>query len=126
MTAWQPAYYTNKEELQTEIDRYFEETPNDEIAITGLALFLWFTSRQALINYQNKDEYFDTIKRAKMRVELAYEKRLIARGNGWDVFALKNFDWTDKQEIDQRNLNIDTTPQELASMTDEQLQALLK
>lgn len=126
MTAWQPAYYTNKEELQKEIDRYFENTPNDEIAITGLALFLWFTSRQALINYQDKDEYFDTIKKAKLRVELAYEKRLITRGNGWDVFALKNFDWTDKQEIDQRNLNIDTTPKELAAMTDEELQALLK
>lgn len=126
MTAWRPATYTNKEELQAEIDRYFEETPNDEVTITGLALFLWFTSRQAIMNYQEKEEFVDTIKRAKMKVEQAYEKRLIARGNGWDVFALKNFDWTDKQEIDQRNLNIDTTPTELASMTDEQLQALLK
>lgn len=126
MAAGRPATYTTKEELQTEIDRYFEETPNDEIAITGLALFLGFNSRQTLINYNEREEFVDTIKKAKMRVELAYEKRLIARGNGWDVFALKNFDWTDKQEIDQRNLNIETTPTELASMTDEQLQALLK
>ena len=43
------------------------------------------------------------------------------------IFHLKNnYKWVDKQEIDQRNLNIDTTPNELASMTDEQLQALLK
>lgn len=126
MTAGRPATYTTKEELEKEIDRYFVETQQDEIAITGLALFLWFTSRQALINYQEKEEFVDTIKRAKMRVELAYEKRLIARGNGWDVFALKNFDWTDKQELDTRNLNIETTPKELAEMSDEELQALLK
>ena len=43
------------------------------------------------------------------------------------IFHLKNnYKWVDKQEIDQRNLNIDTTPTELANMTDEQLQALLK
>lgn len=33
-----------------------------------------------------------------MRIENAYEKRLIARGNGGDVFALKNFGWRDKAE----------------------------
>lgn len=126
MTAWRPATYTNKEELQKEIDRYFEETPFEEVTITGLALFLWFSERKSLIDYSEKAEYVHTIKKAKMRVENAYEKRLVARGNWWDVFALKNFDWTDKQEIDQRNLNIDTTPTELANMTDEQLQALLK
>lgn len=113
--AWgRPAFYTNREELEKELDRYFEETPENEIAITWLALFLWFTSRQALINYEEKPEFIDTIKRAKMRVELAYEKRLIARGNGWDVFALKNFDWKDKFETDNRNDNLNTDSHDLS------------
>lgn len=43
------------------------------------------------------------------------------------VFMAKNnFGYTDKQEIESKNINIDTTPTELAGMTDEQLQALLK
>lgn len=43
------------------------------------------------------------------------------------IFHLKNnYKWVDKQEVDQRNLNIETTPKELAEMSDEELQALLK
>lgn len=114
MPAWRPAFYTNKEELEKELDRYFEDTPENEIAITWLALFLWFTSRQALINYEEKPEFIDTIKRAKMKVELAYEKRLIARGNWWDVFALKNFDWKDKFENDNNNNNLNTDTHDLS------------
>ena len=34
--------------------------------------------------------------------------------------------YTDKIETENKNLNIETSPTELASMTDEQLQALLK
>ena len=59
-------------------------------------------------------------------VEHSYEIDLKEKGNTGTIFALKNFDWKDKQEVDSRNLNIDTTPTELANMTDEQLQALLK
>lgn len=33
-----------------------------------------------------------------MRIENAYEKRLINRGNGGDIFALKQFGWKDRQE----------------------------
>ncbi|KXK66847.1 hypothetical protein, partial [Christensenella minuta] len=37
-------------------------------------------------------------KKAKLKIENAYEKRLIGRGNGGDIFALKQFGWKDKQE----------------------------
>ncbi len=114
MPAWRPATYTNKEELEKEIDRYFEETPNDEITITWLALFLWFSERKSLIDYSWKEEFLHTIKKAKMRVEHAYEKRLVARWNGWDVFALKNFDWKDKFETDNRNDNLNTDAHDLS------------
>ena len=85
--------------LQKRIDAYFAECEKtgEPLTVTGLALAL-DTSRETLLNYQKRDGYGDIVRRAKMRIENAYEKRLIARGNGGDVFALKNFGWRDKAE----------------------------
>ena len=99
-----PRKYGTVEEMQAVIDRYFAlcEDTKEPLTITGLALALDFTSRQALINCEgytdiNGNKFVDTIKRAKLKIEQAYELRNIARGNGGDIFALKQFDWTDKQ-----------------------------
>lgn len=100
-----PRKYETAEEMQFAIDDYFasSDEENEPISITGLALALGFCSRQALINYENySKEFYDTIKKAKLKVENAYEKRLIRRGNGGDVFALKQFEWTDRQDINNR------------------------
>lgn len=45
--------------------------------VTGLALALGFTSRMALLNYQAKKEFVDTITRAKTMVEAYTEQRLL-------------------------------------------------
>lgn len=103
MTTYKPLKFKSVEELQEKIDKYFDSC-NEEfepITITGLALAL-DTSRETLCNYEEKEEYFDTIKRAKLRVQHAYEKRLVRRGNGGDIFALKNFGWVDKTEVDSK------------------------
>lgn len=105
MAAGQPKYYETPEAMQEAIDAYFADcAANQEpITITGLALWLGFTSRQSLLHYEGySKEFFDTVRKAKMRVENAYEKRLIARGNSGDVFALKNFDWTDTSTVSTR------------------------
>lgn len=101
-----PLKFKSVEELQEKIDAYFAgcDEENEPITITGLALAL-DTSRETLCNYEEKEDYFDTIKKAKLKVENAYEKRLVRRGNGGDVFALKNFGWKDTKDIDG-NLNI--------------------
>jgi hypothetical protein len=100
MGAGRPLKFKTPEELQIKIDKYFDETPQEECTITGLAMAL-DTYRDLLCNYEERDEFYDTIKKAKQRVENAYEKRLIKRGSGGDIFALKNFGWVDKREIDQ-------------------------
>jgi hypothetical protein len=102
-----PLKFKTVEELQEKIDAYFAscDEENEPITITGLALAL-DTSRETLCNYEEKEDYFDTIKKAKLKVENAYEKRLVRRGNGGDVFALKNFGWKDTKELDG---NIDVT-----------------
>ena len=44
--------------------------------MTGLALHLGFTSRQAFLNYKYRSEYFDSYSRARARCEDYAESRL--------------------------------------------------
>jgi len=71
----------------------------ERYSITGLALAL-DTSRQTLVEYEEKDEFIDTIKKAKLMVENQYEQALQRQGRSGDIFALKNFDWKDKTETE--------------------------
>ncbi|MBR6688795.1 MAG: DNA-packaging protein [Clostridia bacterium] len=100
-----PPKYKTKEEIQEKIDEYFKmcKLNNKPYTITGLGLALDM-SRQDLINYSKKDEFFDTIKRAKMRVENYLEERLINDSSATGIiFNLKNnYGWKDKQE----NVNV--------------------
>ena len=98
-----PRKYKTVAEMSVAIDDYFDETAFDKITITGLALYLGFTSRADLINYEGYSEEFHyTIKKAKLFVENAYEQDLRSKGGSGPIFALKNFDWKDKHEVDQK------------------------
>lgn len=128
-----PPMYKTKEKMQEKIDAYFELcegtvlTKDGEVVldkygdpvvvnrkpltITGLALALGFTSRQALLNYQAKDEFVDTITRAKARVEAYAEERLFDKdgANGAKFSLANNFDgWKEKQQI-EAEVNSDIT-----------------
>lgn len=121
-----PPKYKTKEEIEGKIDRYFEECKGEILrdddgkviynrwgnpvivnehppTITGLALALGFTSRQALLNYQAKAEFVDTITRAKTRVEAYTEERLFDRdGSNGAQFSLRNNfrGWNDRVQTD--------------------------
>lgn len=121
-----PAWYNTSEEMQEKIDAYFEECKGRLLSdddgnilrdkygipiyidvkpptITGLALALGFTSRQALLNYQAKEEFVDTITRAKSRVECYAEERLYDKdgANGAKFNLANNFEgWKEKQQIE--------------------------
>ena len=99
MPGGRPLNWKTPEELQKEIDLYFETTPKDEWTITGLALAL-NTYRQTLLYYEERDEFYDTVKKAKQRIENGYELDLKKHGRTGTIFALKNFDWKDKSETD--------------------------
>ena len=111
MDRGRPMKWETPKQLQEQIDKYFEDCKlnNEPLTITGLALAL-DTSRETLMDYQNKDDFSYTIKKAKLRIENAYEKRLIQNGRSGDIFALKNFGWTDKQEI-ENNVSINSYEQ---------------
>lgn len=95
------------ESLEEAIDSYFadadvkSEMRNEKYPVysmSGLALYLDM-SRQTLINYGKDEIFFDTIRKAKSRVENCVEDRMISgQGNAAGLIfnAKNNFDWTDK------------------------------
>lgn len=125
-----PRKFKSAKEMQQAIDNYFEscysmqyvrdgkgnilfdenEHPLKEkvqvepFTITGLALAL-DTNRQGLLNYQNlyEPEFFDTILRAKAKIENYAEKQLfLAKSANGPAFNLKNnYGWVDRQEVEQ-------------------------
>ena len=120
MPAGRPLMFETVEDLHNAIEDYFTEcdntivkkilNKNQEIiaevsrpyTITGLAQHLG-TNRQTLINYEEREEYFDTIKRAKARIEACYEERALLGDNNpvVSIFTLKNnFNWKDKSETE--------------------------
>lgn len=99
-----PPKWTTPEELQKDIDKYFEECKKtgEPLTITGLAIAL-DTYRQTLMNYEEKDEFFDTIKKAKLKIENFAEKQLYNKDvpTTGVIFNLKNnYGWVDRQELD--------------------------
>jgi len=76
---------------------YTEQIP---YTVTGLALALG-TNRSTLVNYEARDEFFDTIKRAKTKIEDFAEQRLYGSNPTGTIFNLKNnYGWKDKTETD--------------------------
>lgn len=110
MPAGRPPKYNSVEEMQEIIDLYFSRDggaymgEGDEKiyapTMSGLALELGL-SRQGLLDYSNKDEYFDAIKEARQKVEVALEQRLHGQAVTGTIFNLKNnFGWRDKSEYE--------------------------
>ena len=118
-----PRKYTEAEQMQYKIDKYFESCfipARDErgniqrdydgkiikrqirpFTITGLALALDM-DRRSLVNYSKDEEFFPTIKKARLKIENYLEESLISGGNSTGViFNLKNnYGWKDKQEVE--------------------------
>lgn len=96
-----PMKFETKETLEKAIKDYFEDIEARDCppTMTGLALALDL-SRQGLVNYANKDLFFDTIKRARQKVEAYNESKLISGMPATGlIFNLKNnFGWKDTTE----------------------------
>ena len=112
-----PLKFKTVEEMKEKIDAYFEECIESgrPFTITGLALAL-DTTRDLLLDYQEKDEYSDTIKKAKLRCE-NYAEEFLFKGKNvvGSIFNLKNNykRWDDKQIIENKNNNDNLSPEEL-------------
>jgi hypothetical protein len=90
--------YETAEELQEAIDGYF--ILETKYCISGLCYYLGFESRQSFYDYEERELFSYTIKRARLRIEMAYEKQLHDSSCTGSIFALKNFGWKDKVETE--------------------------
>ena len=66
--------------------------------ISGLALFLGFSSRQVFDDCMRKGKYSEILKRGCLRVEAFYESRLHQHSTSGAIFALKSMGWNEKHE----------------------------
>lgn len=67
--------------------------------LTGLIIALGLSSKQSLKEYELRPEFLDSVRRAKLWIEMGYEASLLDNPQG-ATFALRNFGWSDKQLID--------------------------
>lgn len=121
-----PPKFDSAEQMQELIDKYFTECDGKPLldengmpirnkygkiirddrkpyTITGLALALGFATRKSLLEYEGKEEFVNTILRAKSRVERYAEERLYDKdgANGAKFSLANNFKgWSEKQQIE--------------------------
>lgn len=104
-----PRKYKCVEDMQVLIDKYFEESWDTDnngrrymvrpYTVSGLAYALGM-DRQMLVDYAARDEFSDTIKNAKRKIEAFAEEQLFTNRNAAGViFSLKNnYGFRDKSE----------------------------
>ena len=136
--AGRPLKYQTAQEMQEAIDKYFRsclhnteeievvkdgkivktKTPKPlPLTMSGLAVAIGM-DRTSLVNYSHREEFFDTVKRAKETVEADMELRMLTGKNNCigSIFAFKNnFGWQDKRELDA---NVNLTIVDLLSALD--------
>lgn len=105
--------WSSAKALQEAVDLYFQNCEENHRypSVTGLALHLGFTCRQALDYYTKRDigdipdeddEFFGIITRAKSRIEEANIQAVYDRdASAGARFVLQNgFGYSDKKEVD--------------------------
>lgn len=113
-----PEKFFDPKEMEKAGMAYIEDcrANKEPITITGLCLWLG-TTRDTLMEYQRKQEFSDTIKRLKLHAENFCEEYLYnpnGRAVVGAIFALKNFGWSDKMEIETRTTSEALTAEERA------------
>ena len=119
--AGQPPRFKNKEELQECIDRYKEylEDTKSPPTVAGLAYYTGI-DRQTIYNYKEKDEFFGTIKGFMDYILFRWEEYGITNSSAGLIFMMKNYGYTDKQEIESTNTNLNYNFEaELEELTNE-------
>ena len=146
--------WKTKEELQSDIDAYFQWCIDNPIkmlhksqldkslkpieydisrpyTIEGLAVFL-DCERETLLNYEKTEgyeEYFSTIKRAKLKIQQdKVERGLVGTSvASVTIFDLKNnHDYKDKTEVDNRSSDGSMSPIDFSNVSEDEKEILLK
>ena len=113
-----PPKYETADQLETKIGEYFvggyrtrsaivgnkkdgyKKVEIPAITISDLVIFLGFCDRASFYDYEKNPEFSSTIKKARTLIEREYEQLLVTQSPTGAIFALKNFGWVDKQDVD--------------------------
>lgn len=98
----QPPKFAKPEDLQKCIDDYIEylEETGKPPTIAGLAYYTGI-DRSTIYNYNKKDKFFHTIKGFRDWIIMNYEEYSITNTSvAGVIFLLKNYGYSDKQEIE--------------------------
>jgi hypothetical protein len=87
-----------KEKIETTTEHKVWDREPEPATISGLALFLDFSSRHEFEIYEESGKYADVLKRGRLRVEATYEAMLHQTPTG-AMFALKSMGWNEKSDI---------------------------
>jgi hypothetical protein len=66
--------------------------------LTGLALYIGFNSRQEFEDHEKIPKYAVHLRRARLKIEAEYEKKLHLTSAAGAIFALKSLGWNDDKE----------------------------
>jgi hypothetical protein len=114
-----PQAFKTPEELQEKIDDYFRKHP-EKATITGLINHCGLINRASFYDYEKRPEFSNTLKKARSRIEEGYENRLHEHACTGAIFALKNFGWKDKQDINlNATVNVNKLIEEAEKRVDE-------
>jgi hypothetical protein len=119
--AGRPKIISDKDEADKRIDGYITDCEEQDtpVTLTGLCIALGFNSKDTFYNYAKDPAFSDSIKRARLYIENAYEKRLHGNSPTGSIFALKNMDWKD-----QKDLKGDLTVRDATGLSDAELEAI--
>ena len=95
-------------------ENYYETIKNTTSDLAKEAGQIRKDRMKAVIDYSEKDEFLDTVKEAKTKIESVLEQRLFHNSPTGVIFNLKNnYNWKDKTELDVESPNGSMSPKGL-------------
>jgi hypothetical protein len=105
-------FFQSPEQMQEAISEYFEMSKQKngvyKPTLTGMVYHIGLANLKSLYDYEAKEPYSYTVKRARSFIQSCYESNLYGFAWGGAAFALKNIgkgDWTD--EVTQHQIVTD-------------------
>lgn len=106
-------FFQSPEQMQEAIAEYFEMSKQKngvyKPTLTGMVFHIGLANLKSLYDYEAKEPYSYTVKRARSFIQSCYESNLYGFAWGGAAFALKNIgkgDWTDEVTQNQIVTNV--------------------
>ena len=109
-----PLKFKTSEELDFMVDMYVEERleVKGPLSIPGLCLYLGFADKVSFYDYEKREAFSYSIKRARTIIEVGVVDAVMLGGGAGPIFMAKNMGYTDKHVVSFDPINITLTDQQ--------------